>query len=322
MKPDTLINYIKAPQSLDLTHYQALDIVIQQFPFFQTAHLLSTKSLYQNNPALFQKTLKKTAIVVNNRGRLYYLINMPSNLIVEDVREPKTEIINDTIKEPKEASTDVVTELTSNYTYTNADISDHPINQDTPPHFEIDYIKEVENETQHINLSKLTATVEDVEKEIEKSLVNALIDKEIINADRSDNSQSPAVELKTNERYNFTQWLNQVNKQTEPLSSKTKSIVITPTDGEKEKQRALIDKIIDHNPGHIRLTSNKFYTPDQKAKESLLENEHLVTETLAKIYALQGNINKAIRAYEILSLKFPQKSAYFATLIEKLKKND
>jgi len=51
----------------------------------------------------------------------------------------------------------------------------------------------------------------------------------------------------------------------------------------------------------------------------LLEHEHLVTETLAKIYALQGNVNKAIRAYEILSLRFPQKSAYFATLIKKLK---
>jgi hypothetical protein len=58
-----------------------------------------------------------------------------------------------------------------------------------------------------------------------------------------------------------------------------------------------------------------------KAKESLIENEHLVTETLAKIYALQGSVNKAVRAYEILSLKFPQKSAYFASLIQKLKNN-
>jgi hypothetical protein len=84
----------------------------------------------------------------------------------------------------------------------------------------------------------------------------------------------------------------------------------------------LIDKIIETNPGLIRNKEEpKFFTPDTKAKESLIENEHLVTETLAKIYALQGSVNKAVRAYEILSLKFPQKSAYFASLIQKLKNN-
>ena len=81
-------------------------------------------------------------------------------------------------------------------------------------------------------------------------------------------------------------------------------------------------EFIEKSPGLIRQKEDqKFFAPDIKAKESLIENEHLVTETLARIYALQGNINKAIRAYEILSLKFPQKSAYFATLIQKLKNN-
>ena len=87
------------------------------------------------------------------------------------------------------------------------------------------------------------------------------------------------------------------------------------------QKKELIDKIIESDPGRIKLGNNKFFTPAIDAKQSLLENEHLVTETLAKIYALQGNISKAIRAYEILSLKFPQKSVYFASLIEKLKNN-
>ena len=85
-------------------------------------------------------------------------------------------------------------------------------------------------------------------------------------------------------------------------------------------QKAIIDKIIEVTPTNIRLDPNqRFFAADSKAKESLIESEDLVTETLAKIYALQGNISKAIRAYEILSLKFPQKSAYFATLIQNLK---
>ena len=57
------------------------------------------------------------------------------------------------------------------------------------------------------------------------------------------------------------------------------------------------------------------------AKMSLAENEDFVTETLAKIYAQQGNIKKAISAYEKLSLKIPEKSNYFARLIQELKEN-
>ena len=88
-----------------------------------------------------------------------------------------------------------------------------------------------------------------------------------------------------------------------------------------KQRKDIINKIIDLDPGRIKLGNQKFFTPQTDAKQSLLENEHLVTETLAKIYALQGNNTKAIRAYEILSLKFPQKSVYFTTLIEKLKTN-
>ena len=48
-------------------------------------------------------------------------------------------------------------------------------------------------------------------------------------------------------------------------------------------------------------------------------NEDFVTETLASIYAQQGYYKKAVQIFEKLSLKYPEKSTYFAAQIEKVK---
>jgi hypothetical protein len=45
-----------------------------------------------------------------------------------------------------------------------------------------------------------------------------------------------------------------------------------------------------------------------------------VSETLAKIFALQGNFSKAIYVYEQLILIFPEKKTFFASQIKNLKK--
>ncbi len=48
------------------------------------------------------------------------------------------------------------------------------------------------------------------------------------------------------------------------------------------------------------------------------ENEDVVSETLADLLALQGKKDKAIKMYKTLSLKFPKKSRSFAKKIEEL----
>ena len=64
----------------------------------------------------------------------------------------------------------------------------------------------------------------------------------------------------------------------------------------------------------------EFFSPVKKAKESVDENKMPVSETLARIFELQGNFPKAIYVYEQLSLIFPKKKPYFASQINLLKK--
>ena len=49
-------------------------------------------------------------------------------------------------------------------------------------------------------------------------------------------------------------------------------------------------------------------------------SEELMTESLAKILLRQKKYKKAIKAYKILSLKYPEKNVFFAGQIQKIKK--
>jgi hypothetical protein len=81
----------------------------------------------------------------------------------------------------------------------------------------------------------------------------------------------------------------------------------------------IIEKFIRENPS-ISRPKAEFYNPINVAQHSVVDQENIVSETLAKIYLKQGHIEKAIKVFEKLSLKYPEKSSYFAGLIEESKK--
>ncbi len=84
----------------------------------------------------------------------------------------------------------------------------------------------------------------------------------------------------------------------------------------------LIERFLAEQPSISRPGNQAFYNPQQEAIDSTKEDvSDLVTETLADIYIQQGLIEKAIRIFEKLILKYPKKSSYFADRIEELSKN-
>lgn len=97
--------------------------------------------------------------------------------------------------------------------------------------------------------------------------------------------------------------------------------VARDTTQQKPSPMDLISKFIDENPA---FTPNRLDLSEHREDISLgsiEEPEELATETLALIYTSQKLFDKAVTVYEKLILKFPEKSTYFASRIEDLKKN-
>lgn len=97
----------------------------------------------------------------------------------------------------------------------------------------------------------------------------------------------------------FAVWISRFNPPV--LSAETQKPV---EDGVKTEETS-------HSPA---LSAQKL------AEKSVSENKDVISETLARLLAKQGYREKAIAMYERLCLAVPEKSAYFAAEIEKLKK--
>ncbi len=86
----------------------------------------------------------------------------------------------------------------------------------------------------------------------------------------------------------------------------------------KKTKQELLDEFIKNQPS-ISRGKETFFSAIEASRNSIVDEENIVSETLAKIYLDQHYFEKAIKIYEKLSLKYPEKSIYFAALIEKAK---
>lgn len=122
------------------------------------------------------------------------------------------------------------------------------------------------------------------------------------------------INFDTTESHSFGEWLKLTKLK--PINRENEARGIASL---KPIEKTM--KIVDFISNSVKKEKPKkeFFSPSAMAKESIQENTTMMTETLAKVYLEQGHYDKAITAFEILSLKYPQKSGLFADQIKAIK---
>jgi hypothetical protein len=129
------------------------------------------------------------------------------------------------------------------------------------------------------------------------------------------------LEFGKSEKHSFQEWLqlsklSPVKREEEQKAEKEPEAEME-IDGARLKKLELIDKFIESNP-KIVPDKNNPPTP-AKIEKGTQDTSYLMTETLARVYLEQKKYTKAIQAYGILILKYPEKSVFFADRISEIK---
>jgi len=260
-----------------------LEDILVEYPYFQAARALHLKGLKNLHSYKYNKALKTTAAYTADRDVLFDFITSQDFLQYE----PKSDsaALEDNIPKP---------EIVSEEKRELIEISeDKPLPQD--------------------------------EKDAEQ-----ILDPELFTHKNPTKETSEKLELGTplnfekKEKFSFTEWLQLADQK--PLDPRKdtrekekKNTAPKTSQNSKQKQKfARIDKFIEQNPKIV--PKENIPTPANLANSGILDKNELMTETLARVYLEQRKYKKAIQAYKILSLKYPEKSSFFADRIKIVQK--
>jgi len=120
------------------------------------------------------------------------------------------------------------------------------------------------------------------------------------------------IQFNSSEPHSFNEWMQLISQKPIEREKISEEAVEKPSKIKEKFQ--LIDKFIESKPKikpADKSTVNQYIKINNDTK-----NESLMTETLAKVYLEQQKFESAIKAYRILSLKYPEKSGFFADRIK------
>jgi tetratricopeptide (TPR) repeat protein len=273
-------NYLKYPEQLNSDSLYQLEILVKEYPFFQTAELLLALNLFLENNIKFNDQLKLTAAYAADRRVLKQLLNSLQRSRKVDSKEK----ISQSMTSPDDPITTYVKEESHPETDLLADL-----------------IKQLKSE---VDLYMIQASDQRSSDQLAKlqNLAGKL--EKIIGAEIK--PETPPAKKKSVKRITSTEYsLDHLEDAPQKIQKQ-----LTNAD--------LIDKFIKEEPKIVPKPT--FFDPLDSARHSLMDNESVVSETLAEIYYKQGNLSKAIKIYKKLSLVNPQKSSYFAAQIEKIQR--
>ncbi|MCM0664608.1 tetratricopeptide repeat protein [Flavobacterium tyrosinilyticum] len=130
------------------------------------------------------------------------------------------------------------------------------------------------------------------------------------------------LDFSLSEKHSFQEWLQL--SRTEPIdrsneiSPEEQAKIEAAKEEERQKKAEIIDKFIETNP-KISPIKPGTSAPVVQIEPVIEDNSYLMTETLARVYLEQKKYTKAIQAYEILILKYPEKITFFADRISDIK---
>ena len=152
---------------------------------------------------------------------------------------------------------------------------------------------------------------------LEKSILSSISSSETEKIEEKLELGKP-LDFSVNEKHSFQEWL-QISR-IKPINRENdfqNEAVLEENNTEKQKKIELIDKFIESSPKIPKIDKNSINTISYEPKEE--SQSYLMTETLAKVYLEQKKYDKAIQAYEILILKYPEKNTIFANRIKDIK---
>jgi len=306
-------NYLlNQPEEIDDIQTVALEKVLDEFPFFQSARALRLKGLYNQNSYKYNFALKITAAHTTDRSVLFDFITSESFTAIQKKTYEKKieEILNITVIDSqvitKEEAAPIVT---------------------TPLEYSIlNSIKEANTDStqsKSLFIDKL-----EIDKNVEQSILESIKEASPANEEEKPTEAERKLDIgkpldfSKSETHSFHQWLqiSRIQPIIRENLQENKSMAKDPEpiiDEDKKKKAELIDKFIETSPKIPPIKPGVVFTPNLDLNKE--DNSYLMTETLAKVYLEQKKYQKAIQAYEILILKYPEKSSFFADRIKDIK---